>query len=152
MQTIRISKEFTFEMAHALYGHKGDCKNIHGHSYKLTITLKGKPIQQEGHSSNGMVMDFSDLKKIVNENIINEFDHALALNANSPQADIDLKGIANKLILLPYQPTCENMLIDFSERINKKLPDGIKLHSMLLRETATSFAEWNCEDNEVGYH
>jgi 6-pyruvoyltetrahydropterin/6-carboxytetrahydropterin synthase len=147
MQKIRISKEFTFEMAHALYGHNGACRNIHGHSYKLTVTLKGYPLKQEGLSSNGMVMDFSDLKKIVNENIINVFDHALVLNTGSPHAELDLKSAGDKIILVPYQPTCENMLMDFSDRIKFKLPEGVILHSLVLRETATSFAEWYAEDN-----
>jgi 6-pyruvoyltetrahydropterin/6-carboxytetrahydropterin synthase len=147
LKTVRITKEFTFEMAHALYGHNGACKNIHGHSYQLSVTVKGIPLEQEGHSSNGMVMDFSDLKKIVKENIFDIFDHALVLNSNSPQATIDLKGIAEKLILLPYQPTCENMLVDFAERIKNHLPKDIILQRLLLRETATSYAEWVAEDN-----
>jgi 6-pyruvoyltetrahydropterin/6-carboxytetrahydropterin synthase len=146
-QSIRITKEFTFEMAHALYGHNGACKNIHGHSYHLAVTVKGVPLEQEGQSSNGMVMDFSDLKRIVKENIIDIFDHALVLNSNSPQATIDLKGIAEKLILLPYQPTCENMLIDFAGKIKNHLPKELTLQRLLLRETTTSYAEWLTEDN-----
>jgi 6-pyruvoyltetrahydropterin/6-carboxytetrahydropterin synthase len=62
---------------------------------------------------------------------------------------MNLKGISDKLILLPYQPTCENMLIDFADRIRKSFPEGVKLHSMRLRETASSYAEWFAEDNPV---
>ncbi len=65
MNRIRISKEFQFEMAHALYGYNGPCKNIHGHSYKLCVCVIGDVIKDETNAKNGMVMDFSDLKKIV---------------------------------------------------------------------------------------
>jgi 6-pyruvoyltetrahydropterin/6-carboxytetrahydropterin synthase len=147
MAVIRISKEFTFEMAHVLYGHKGACKNVHGHSYQLTVTLKGSTINELGDSADGMVMDFSDLKKIVQEEVLEKFDHALVLNANSPHSELNLKGIADKLILLPFQPTCENMLTDFANRISKRLPSEISLHSLRLRETATTYAEWFAEDN-----
>ena len=80
MNTIRITKEFKFEMAHALLDHDGPCKNIHGHSYLLSITLKGNPIEDTSNPKEGMVVDFSDLKKLVNEEIVNPFDHALMLN------------------------------------------------------------------------
>jgi 6-pyruvoyltetrahydropterin/6-carboxytetrahydropterin synthase len=147
MPIIRISKEFNFEMAHVLYGHKGACKNIHGHSYQLTVTLIGNTLNQPGESSDGMVMDFSDLKKIIQEEVLEKFDHALVLNADSPHSELNLNGIADKLILLPFQPTCENMLTDFANRISKRLPSKISLHSLRLRETATSYAEWFAEDN-----
>jgi 6-pyruvoyltetrahydropterin/6-carboxytetrahydropterin synthase len=144
-QYIRITKQFTFEMAHALYGHDGACKNIHGHSYKLEVTVKGKPMDIAGHPKDGMVMDFSFLKKIVQKEIIEEFDHALALNAKAPYTP-EFLAASQKLILLPYQPTCEQMLVDFAERIGKHLPEEVSLHSLKLAETATSFAEWFAED------
>ena len=65
--TIRISKEFRFETGHALFGYDGLCKNVHGHSYKLTVTLIGKPIIESNNVKFGMIMDFSDLKKIINK-------------------------------------------------------------------------------------
>jgi len=71
MDKIRISKQFFFEAAHALYGYDGKCKNIHGHSYILTVSVKGEPIHDPTHEKNGMVMDFGDLKAIVkNERIM----------------------------------------------------------------------------------
>ncbi|MBA3900578.1 MAG: 6-carboxytetrahydropterin synthase [Bacteroidetes bacterium] len=147
MSIIRITKQFTFEAAHALYGHDGACRNIHGHSYKLEVTLIGTPINQPGHPKHGMVMDFSDLKKIVNKEILTPFDHALIIDANSPYAKHDFTAISQKLNLVPYQPTCENMLIDFSEKIKSNLPPEVKLHSLKLHETGTSFAEWYAGDN-----
>ena len=80
--TIRISKEFKFETGHALFGYDGLCKNVHGHSYKLTVTLMGTPISDPKNVKFGMVMDFSDLKKIVNQSIVVPFDHATVLNVD----------------------------------------------------------------------
>ena len=63
MSKIRITKKFTFETGHALFGHDGKCKNIHGHSYSLFVTVLGRPISESSNPKFGMVMDFSDLKK-----------------------------------------------------------------------------------------
>ena len=68
--TIRISKEFRFETGHALFGYDGLCKNVHGHSYKLTVTLIGKPIIDSNNVKFGMIMDFSDLKKIIKRCVV----------------------------------------------------------------------------------
>ncbi|HQQ12325.1 MAG TPA: 6-carboxytetrahydropterin synthase, partial [Bacteroidales bacterium] len=65
MSKIRITKEFKFEMAHALLGYDGPCRNVHGHSYELIVTVIGEPIAETGHVKLGMVMDFGDLKRIV---------------------------------------------------------------------------------------
>jgi 6-pyruvoyltetrahydropterin/6-carboxytetrahydropterin synthase len=95
-----------------------------------------------------MVLDFGDLKKIVRQEIVDHFDHALVLNATAPGVS-HLTGHEpfNNVILLPYQPTSENMLIDFAQRLQRLLPEGIQLHSLRLRETTSSFAEWFAEDN-----
>ena len=81
---IRITKEFKFEMAHALHAYDGLCKNIHGHSYRLWVTVKGKVKNDHGHTKDGMVMDFGGLKEIVKPEIVDKYDHSLVLNANSP--------------------------------------------------------------------
>ena len=135
------------EMAHALHGYDGLCKNIHGHSYMLWVTIIGEVLQEKDNVKNGMVLDFSLLKKIVKPDIVDKYDHSLVLNANSPHADIDLSAF-EKVFLLPYQPTSENLVYDFAMTIQKKLPEKIKLYKVVLSETATSFAEWCAEDNE----
>lgn len=148
MQTIRLTKEFKFEMAHALKGYDGLCRNIHGHSYELLVTVTGIPVQDATSTKLGMVMDFGDLKKIVRACIIDEFDHALVLNRDSAEdfnVDSEMFG---RTILVDYQPTSENMLIDFIARLKSKMPVNVKLHHLLLRETVTSYAEWFAEDNE----
>lgn len=148
MNTIRITKEFNFEMAHALFGYEGPCKNIHGHSYHLKVSLKGKVKNDSSASDDGMVIDFSALKRIVKSQVIDPFDHALLINANSPYKNL-ANGTEpfNKVILTDFQPTCENILLDIVKRIKDLLPLHTELHHIFLRETATSYAEWFAEDN-----
>ncbi len=129
-------------MAHALLGYDGPCKNIHGHSYRLELTVSGVPLKVEGHPKLGMVMDFGELKSIVQNVVLNEFDHSTVLNEKSGLADSpEINSIFGKVILVPYQPTCENLLIDIRQRILDKLPKNISLEKIRLHETATSFAE-----------
>ena len=85
---IRHSLSFNFETAHALYGYDGKCKNIHGHSYKLFVTVKGSPILDSSNPKFGMVIDFGDIKKIVRAEVVDQFDHAILLNVNSPHKEL----------------------------------------------------------------
>jgi 6-pyruvoyltetrahydropterin/6-carboxytetrahydropterin synthase len=146
--TIRITKEFKFETGHALYGYDGLCKNVHGHSYKLAVTILGKPITDPSDVKFGMVMDFSALKAIVNRLIVKPFDHATVLNINSPHKELAdaMEKRGHKIIRVPYQPTSEMMILDFAEKISSALPNHLKLQRLVLRETETSFAEWLAED------
>ncbi|XLS28992.1 6-pyruvoyl trahydropterin synthase family protein [Flavobacteriaceae bacterium M23B6Z8] len=149
MSTIRITKQFTFETGHALYGYDGKCRNVHGHSYKLSVTVIGTPITDTSHVKYGMVIDFGDLKKIVKEDIVDVFDHATVFNKNTPHVELakELQDRGHNVILADYQPTSENMVIDFATKIKARLPETIKLHSLKLQETETSFAEWYASDN-----
>ena len=150
MKKIRITKHFDFESAHALYGYDGKCKNIHGHSYHLYVTVIGMPVEDPESPKNGMVMDFGDLKRIVKKEIVDIFDHSVVFNANSPHKELanTIKDNAHRIILVPYQPTSENMLFDFAERIKVYLPSNVSLHSLKLYETANSYAEWFAEDQK----
>jgi 6-pyruvoyltetrahydropterin/6-carboxytetrahydropterin synthase len=149
MSNIRITKQFSFETGHALYGYDGKCKNVHGHSYKLSVTVIGKPISDNTNVKFGMVIDFSDLKKIVREEVVDLFDHATVFNKNTPHVELakELSNRGHHVILVDYQPTSENMVIDFAQKINNRLPEDIQLHSLKLQETETSFAEWFASDN-----
>jgi 6-pyruvoyltetrahydropterin/6-carboxytetrahydropterin synthase len=149
MTKIRITKEFRFEMAHALYGYDGKCRNIHGHSYKLSVTVIGTPSVKSSDPKKGMVIDFGDLKKIVAKEIIEKFDHALLLSAAIPEKNkISARSLSDKIVFTPYQPTCENILIDISKIISKQIPAKYKLHNLRLGETNDSYAEWFAEDNK----
>jgi len=95
-----------------------------------------------------MVIDFGDLKKIVKSEIVDIFDHATVFNKNTPHIDLakELENRDHNVILVDYQPTSENMVIDFAEKIIRRLPANIQLFSLKLQETETSFAEWYAGD------
>jgi len=147
---IRITKIFTFETAHVLYNYDGKCKNMHGHSYKLFVTVKGKPINDLEHPKNGMVVDFGDIKSIVKSEIVDVWDHAVLINGLSPHKELgeDLEGKGHKVIYCTFQPTCENMLYAIAAKIKSKLPEGITLAYLKLHETENSYGEWFAEDNQ----
>ena len=149
MSKIRITKQFSFETGHALYGYDGKCKNVHGHSYKLSVTVIGTPIIDRNNVKYGMVIDFSDLKKIVKEEIVDNFDHATVFNETTPHLELakELISRGHHVILVDYQPTSENMVVDFAQKIKSRLSENINLYSLKLQETATSFAEWFESDN-----
>jgi len=148
MSKIRITKHFDFETAHALYGYDGKCKNIHGHSYQLYVTIIGTPVNDATSPKNGMVLDFGDLKKIVKAEIVTIFDHATVLNKNSPHKDLAERILphASRVLLVDYQPTSENMIVDIAVKISAKLPKEVALHSLKLYETQNSYAEWFASD------
>lgn len=150
MNKIRVTKSFNFETAHALYGYDGKCKNIHGHSYKLFVTVKGTPILDNTNPKFGMVIDFGDIKKIVKEEVVDKFDHAILLNVNSPHKELgeNLLVEGHKVIFTDYQPSCENMLLDMVKLISPHLNSSVELQSIRLHETETSYAEWLAEDNK----
>ena len=148
MSTIRITKSFSFETGHALYGYDGLCKNVHGHSYKLDVTVMGTPITDPNHVKYGMVIDFKDLKKMVMEEIVDVFDHATVFNQNTPHVELakTLEQSGHKVLLVDYQPTSEEMIADFALKIQSRLSENITLHHLRLQETATSYAEWYASD------
>ena len=148
MAKIRITKIYSFEMAHILQDYDGPCRNIHGHSYKLFVTVSGTPIQDESSPKKGMVMDFKDLKAIVKDHIVMRFDHALVLSSKTdPELIESMKKHMEKLIIVDYQPTSENLIADFASIIRSHLPENVSLHNLRLWETATSYTEWFAEEN-----
>jgi 6-pyruvoyltetrahydropterin/6-carboxytetrahydropterin synthase len=146
---IRVTREFTFEMAHVLYNYDGPCRNVHGHSYRLFVTVAGNPVNDISNPKNGMVIDFTDLKNIVLGEIVNVFDHSVVVSSDFDREKTEMmsKTFGNTVIV-DYQPTCENLVADFAEKIRKHLPAGTILHSLKLYETAKSYAEWYAEENE----
>lgn len=144
-QTVRVTKRFHFEMAHALRCHDGLCANIHGHSYVLDVTLEGTPLQQDGNPKDGMVIDFSELKKLVNRAVISDYDHALVLqeqDRGSVEAAVGQAGLFGRTRFTPWQPSCENVLLDIVRRLQHALQGKGRLYAVRLQETATSWAEW----------
>lgn len=149
MAKIRVTKEFTFEMAHALWNYDGPCRNIHGHSYRLYVTVRGDPLKNIRSAKLGMVIDFTDLKEIVNRNVVDYFDHSVVISSRAGTPEIDhIKQIFDKFYIVDYQPTCENLVTHMANLLMQKLPDYIELYSLRLYETATSYAEWYAADNQ----
>ena len=147
MNKIRLTKQFGFEMAHALWNYDGSCRNVHGHSYKLFVTIIGEPIKDVNSPRNGMIIDFSDLKKLIKSQIVDELDHSFMVSSD---ADIhrlkQVDQMFEKLKVVDFQPTCENLLFYIAGIIIAHLPGNLKLYSLKLCETPTSYAEWFAED------
>lgn len=152
MTNVRITKEFSFECAHSLYGYDGKCSQLHGHSYKLFVTIKGSSIDSSSSPKDGMVADFRDLKELVNNIIIERFDHSLVLMEGTPMSD-ELSQSYSNVIITPFRPTSENLASHFASLINTEMGNDPKfrhteLFSLKLHETATSYVEWFAEDNK----
>ncbi|MFC4768136.1 6-carboxytetrahydropterin synthase QueD [Effusibacillus consociatus] len=124
---VAVTKIFTFDSAHRLDDYIGKCANLHGHTYKLEVEVKGRTDHR------GIVVDFTDLKKIVNEQIISKYDHQF-LNDH-----------------MPFNTTAENMVVFFFEIVDaylKKLDSAQDIHLQRVRlwETPTCYAEITRED------
>ena len=148
---ITVSKEFQWAMAHMLDGHEGLCKNLHGHEYKLLVTVNRKHekvVDHRGNPTDGMVVDFKDLKNIVKKRIVDPLDHALMLNMYSADPfELSLKNLCDthdkKYQLVAFRPTAENMVEYFARALEKDLADaGLVLTKLRLFETPTSYADW----------
>ncbi len=139
----RITKIFTFEMGHALQNYDGLCKNIHGHSYSLEVTISGEPVIDRSSPKLGMVMDFGDLKKIIKKIIVDVYDHALVVRKGYDIALLSEEALKKmKLIVTDFQPTSEQLIAHFSDIIKQALPAHITLERLKLNETGSSYAEW----------
>jgi 6-pyruvoyltetrahydropterin/6-carboxytetrahydropterin synthase len=146
---VRVTREFTFEAAHVLRNYDGPCRNVHGHSYRLFVTVTGIPSEDIENPKCGMVIDFTDLKKVVMEKIVNVFDHSVVVSSDFDNDRLNMMSRTfGNTVIVHYQPTCENLVSDFAERLRGALPRGRGLHSLKLYETAKSYTEWFASDNE----
>ena len=146
-----VTKEFSFDCAHMLANHEGLCRNLHGHQYKLfvTVSILDERVSQN-EASEGMIVDFKDLKRIVNTLIVDKYDHALVLDEfTNDEFEQELLVITEKYnkktVLLPYRPTAENMAEDFFDQIDDYLEDNKQINCQIekirLYETPTSYSE-----------
>ncbi len=145
MTKLRLTKQFDFEAAHALEGYAGKCRDLHGHSYHLDVTVLGDVAYDSGKLEGSMVIDFADLKRIVKDNIIAKFDHQLILHKDS--RFVTVKDRNPRMMIVNYVPTCENILVDIVDRLKNNMPKGVELITVFLRETPRSYAEWHRDDN-----
>lgn len=138
---LKVAKEFSFDMAHLLDGHDGKCQNLHGHTYKLQVIVSGET--ENNGAKKGMVIDFADLKRAVNELIISPMDHAFIYDQSSERetkiAQL-LQQLNSKTFALPMRSTAENLAQFIFQRLQENV--GFHLHSVRLWETPTSFAEY----------
>lgn len=138
---LQITKIFRFEMAHAIFGYDGKCKNIHGHSYVLHVTITGNLNNDDFIVAPGFIFDFKQLKRIVNETIIKKLDHQLVLSNEYLKLNTALTSAEN-IFVWETEPSAENILIYIKQNLQKAFPKEIKLTKLMLFETADSYAEW----------
>jgi len=136
-----LTKIFQFEMAHALLGYAGSCKNIHGHSYKLHITVSSGKKEQDYIPAPGFILDFKELKELVVVHVIRTFDHKLVLSKDYVAEHPDICTQEN-LVTWEAEPTAENLLIYIQRTLSAKLPLTVKLAEVKLYETSDSYARW----------
>ncbi len=136
-----LTKIFHFEMAHAINGYNGVCKNIHGHSYELHVTVGASEGELDFIPAPGFLLDFKDLKKIVYQAVVELFDHKLVLSQEYVAKNPYVKEQEN-LVIWEAEPTAENLLLYMQRLIRKELPVTIQLTEMKLYETKNSYATW----------
>lgn len=133
-----VTKTVKFDAAHILTNHSGLCKNLHGHTYRVDITVAGG----EGSSKDGMVIDFKDLKNIATSVICDRFDHSFIYNSNSA-GEVEIASLVEKYAMrtvrLSFRSTAENLAKYFFEELSVHIP---AVYSVRVWETAESFAEY----------
>ncbi|MCO6515822.1 MAG: 6-carboxytetrahydropterin synthase QueD [Snodgrassella sp.] len=135
----KIAKEFQFDACHMLDGHQGKCHNLHGHTYRLIVEVSS-PLQPQG-SSKEMVMDFADIKTIINQHIISQLDHAYLYdetNNNERKIAALLKQMQRKVFAFPCRTTAEGI----SRFIFNQLTVYLPVSKITLWETPTSYCEY----------
>ncbi len=133
---LSITKIFSFEAAHRISNYQGACSQVHGHSYKLQITVSADKPEE-----NDMILDFKVLKDLVQNHIISFWDHSLMLKENAENRQFFL-NYPGKIYWMESEPTAERMLLDISQKLRPVLPDHVELEEINLFETETSQAKW----------
>jgi 6-pyruvoyltetrahydropterin/6-carboxytetrahydropterin synthase len=141
---MRVSRTFEFDAAHRVLGHAGPCAYLHGHRYRLQVVVEARDL-----NALGMLIDFGEIKRIVNERLLSKWDHAALFRYDDPlvpavqQAQPDAPG---RVITLPDNPTAEVMAKAAFQAIAKALPEGLSLAEVTLWETPDSSACASCDD------
>ena len=133
---ISITKKIEFEAAHRISNYPGSCSEIHGHTYKLEVTVSG-----EINPETDMVMDFKDLKEILQKTVVAYFDHALILKKTTDNQTI-FSSYPGKITWMESEPTAEQMLLWMVSSTTPHLSSGVTLQKLKLPETSGSFATW----------
>ena len=132
---MKIAKEFRWEMGHRLPNHFGQCKNIHGHSYKMQVEFEGELNNDE------MIIDYYDVEKIINP-IIEKLDHAFMVNKNDKIVLEFLEKMNSKKVVVDFQSTAENICNYMLNEIKQaSLPGNVKKIKVRVYETSDDYAE-----------
>lgn len=142
---LTITKRLEFDAGHRIPAHRSQCRNLHGHRYALEITLEGEVVDDPTSSDHGMLMDFSDVKAIAKEHLVDVWDHAFLVHEDDTLVRSLLDQIpGHKTVVLPRVPTAEN-LVDIAFQIldplyTARFGHGLRLKRLRLYETPTSWA------------
>ncbi len=147
---LTITRKLEFDAGHRIPDHKSQCRNLHGHRYTLEITLVGQVIEQEGNSDNGMIMDFSDVKALAKQHLVDVWDHAFLVYSGDVAVRDFLASLpGHKTVMIDRIPTVENLARTAFDILKAVFTDrygtGLCLHKLVLHETPNCWAEI-CED------
>lgn len=142
---LKLTKIFHFEMAHAIHGYSGLCKDIHGHSYELHVSVSAEINEEEYLSAPGFLIDFKEIKKLVAESIVKKIDHQLVLSKDFLKKNPAFLSAEN-LLVFEAEPSAENLLLFIRNSLKKILPENSRLAHLKLYETKDSYAEWTESD------
>lgn len=139
---MRVTRRIEFDAGHRVPWHKSKCRNMHGHRYRLEVTVEGEVKPIRGTTDDGMVIDFGDLKQIMQEKIHDVLDHAFIVYERDTQcrAALSAMGIEHRTVVVPFIPTAENLVQWCAEQIAGALGPGLELVCVTLYETPNSWA------------
>jgi 6-pyruvoyltetrahydropterin/6-carboxytetrahydropterin synthase len=143
---LTITRKLEFDAGHRIPDHKSQCRNLHGHRYTLEITLTGEVIDADGNSDNGMIMDFSDVKALAKQHLVDVWDHAFIVYEKDDKVLDFLSSLPDhKTVVIDRIPTVEN-LAQVAYTILKtvfidRFGTGLRLHKLVLHETPNCWAE-----------
>lgn len=139
---ITITREIQFDAGHCLKNHEGHCHNLHGHRYKLLVSVAlDQGDTQNSGSSDGMVVDFSFLKRILMEEVHDRFDHKFLIELKDPRTEQILKMQKDETVVLAFPPTVEMLASYIHSLIQGVIPEFVTLKKVTLYETPNNFAE-----------
>ena len=147
---ITITRKLEFDAGHRIPDHKSQCRNLHGHRYTLEVTLVGAVIEEEGSSDNGMIMDFSDVKALAKEHLVDVWDHAfLAYEKDTVVLEFLDSIPGHKTVIIDRIPTVENLAQTAFNILKAAYQDrygtGLRLQKLVLHETPNCWAEITAE-------
>jgi 6-pyruvoyltetrahydropterin/6-carboxytetrahydropterin synthase len=143
---LTITRKLEFDAGHRIPDHNSQCRNLHGHRYTLEITLTGQVVEHDGQADNGMIMDFSDVKALAKENLVDLWDHAFLVYENDFKVKDFLHSLPDhKTVVLNRVPTVENLAkiaFDILKPVyNGRFANGLSLSKIRLYETPNCWAE-----------